>query len=1117
MASGGSGGSGRATATVLFTDLVGSTELRSRLSDQAAEELRRKHDRLLAEAVEAHQGRVVKGLGDGIMATFAGASDAVAAAIAMQQALERHNRSANAPGPLEIRVGLSAGDVTFEEADCFGMPVIEGSRLCAAAHGGQILASEIVRWLAGSGGGHRFIPVGGLELKGLPEAVPACEVAWDPLPLAAVPLPALPTDVGRIFVGRGREVELLAHLWKEAAADELRLVLIGGEPGVGKTRLAAELAGRAQAEGATVLAGRCDEDLGVPYQPFVEALRHFVTHTPAAELPARLGRHAGDLVRLVPELSEKVPGLPPVLRFDPETERYRLFDAVAAWLAAASVEQPVLLLLDDLQWAAKPTLLLLRHVSRSPESSRLLIVGTYRDTELAHDHPLTELLPDLRRQRGVERLSLAGLDQAGVAAYLEEAAGHQLGEEDLALARAVHSETEGNPFFVREVLRHLTETGGVERREGRWSTRLPVEELGIPEGVREVVGRRLSRLSAPANRALVVGAVAGAEFELRVLRAASGLDEEALVSSLEEAIGARLVAEVAGAAARYRFAHALVRSTIYDGLSAARRVALHRQVAEAIETVHAARLDDHLPALAHHYGRASAPADETAKAVEYTTRAGDRALAQLAHDEAVAYYRQALELLDVTQGPANEARRAEVLISLGEAQRRAGDPAHRETLLQAARQARAQGDAQALSRAALANTRGGMFSVIFRVDAERVAVLDDALAAIGPADSTLRARLLATLGQEIMWTPDRARRVALSDEALAMARRLGDPATLAEVLVARFYTIAAPSTSEERWANTGELLALAERLGDAATRSRALALRFRVAMERADVGEADRCLEANERLAAELHQPTLRWFVTLQRAGRTLTAGELVEGERLVFEAAKAGRAAGQPDAEALFFWQLVLLRFEQDRLGELVDPLAQNTGDYVRLGDLLEHGGALPGYRVMVSLAHWEAARPDEARTGFEALAGADFTDLPIDTLWLRTITLCAELCVELGDVVRAAVLYDMLAPYALLLPTFSLGTGAACVSHHLGRLATTLGRFDDADGRFAAAAAIHDRIAAPIWLARTRLEWARMLLTRRHPGDAERAQELLRQALATARELGLAKVERDAVALLQ
>ena len=331
MAQGSGRGAARSTAIVLFTDLVGSTELRSRLGEAAAEVLRRQHDVLVDRRGRRKRGTVVKNLGDGIMATFAGASDAVEAAVAFQQAIVRHNRAGDTA--MEARIGISAGDVVVENDDCFGTPVIEAARLCAAARGGQILASEIVRWMAHAGE-ETFTPVGSLELKGLSRPLPTVQVNWQPAAQSPVPLPTFLTDIGKIFVGRDGQLDRLGQLWKEAAAGERRVAFLAGEPGVGKTRLAAELAPRVHDEGATVLAGRCDEDLGVPYQPFVEALRHFADHAPGLE--ERLGRYGGELARLVPELAERVPRLAEPMRSDPEMERYRLFDAVAAWLTATS-------------------------------------------------------------------------------------------------------------------------------------------------------------------------------------------------------------------------------------------------------------------------------------------------------------------------------------------------------------------------------------------------------------------------------------------------------------------------------------------------------------------------------------------------------------------------------------------------------------------------------------------------------------------------------------------------------------------------------------------------------------------------------------------------------------
>jgi class 3 adenylate cyclase/tetratricopeptide (TPR) repeat protein len=1078
---------------VVFTDLVGSTELMSQLGDRAFDDLRRQHFAALSKAVAAHGGEEVKNTGDGLMAVFPSAAEAVEAAVAMQQATARQSRSHS----VAIRVGIAVGDATFEGDDYFGTPVVEAARLVAAARPGQILATQIARALAGSRCTANFTDQGPLVLKGLPEPVAVCEVGWEAAS-SSVPMPALLTGVGRVFVGRDAESERLKQLWKEAVAGERRVALLAGEPGVGKTRLAAELAGRVHEQGAVVLAGRCDEDLGVPFQPFVEALQHYGAH----HSEPRLGRFGGELTRLLPELAAKVPGLPEPLRSDPETERYRLFDAVAAWLSDVSADDPVLLVLDDVHWAAKPTLLLLRHVLRSAEPLRLVVVATYRDSEVGRGHPLAELLADLRRLEGVERFPLTGLDQAGVAAFIEAAAGHALSEDDEGLTRAVWTETEGNPFFVVEVLRHLAETGGVEQRDGRWVMTAPVDELGIPEGVRDVVGRRLSRLSEAANRALWVASVVGLEFDPAVVRMAGDLSDEALFSSLEEAAGARLVSEVG---TRYRFGHALVRATLYDEMTAVRRVALHRRVAEAIETIHAGALDDHLPALAHHWARASAPAADTDRAVDYATRAGDRALTQLAHDEAVAYYRQALELLGASDGLRDDRRRLNLLISVGEAEKRAGDPTYGEHLFEAARLAQQQGDHESLARAALTNCRG-TFSSAGTVDVERVRWLEAALEAIGDRHDTLKARLLANLSMELDFGASLERRMQLSGEALALARRIGDPAILASVLVGRTLTIWDPSTVAERLELTAEAMGVAEQINDPTMRFWALYRRCPPLLEAGRIEEAKRHVALADQVAEDLGQPFLRSLVNYTQATVLIVAGRLEEAEQHSRTALSLGQQAGQADAGIFFACQLINIRYEQ---GAFDPDLA------TRLAMIIEHVPYLPFLRALDALMQHELGSFDEARVAFDTLAADGFADVPRNNTWTPTMALAATVCAALGDQQRAGILHDLIVPYEDLVAAHSLMWFGA-FHHHLGLLDQTLGRFDDAAERFAAATATHDRTGARCSQAHTQLEWARTLLIRGSPGDAERARTLLGEALTTARALGLGGVERQAAAQL-
>ena len=1087
-------------AGVLFTDLVGSTDLMARVGESAFDELRRDHFTRLRGAVAQNGGREIKTLGDGILVVFDSASDAVACAVAMQQVVDLQARMNKAP--LAIRVGMAVGEVSFEESDVFGRPVVEAARLVSEAQGGQILATHAVRLVAGSRPGVSFRELGELRLKGLPEAVSAFDVGWEPLPGSSVPLPTLLTDVGPIFVGRDAEFAELRRTWDETASEGLRVILLAGEPGVGKTRMAAELAAQAYSEGATVLAGRCDEDLSVPFQLFVEPLRQFVDHTPDEELPERLGRYGGELVRLVPELAQRVPGLPPPLSADPESERYRVFEAVASWLGSVSSDRPLLLVLDDLHWAAKPNLLLLRHVLRSPRLRRLMVVGTYRDTELTHGHPLVELVADLRRGTTMGRLLLDGLSEQGVAAYLAEAGGRELNESDLAVARAIHAETQGNPFFVREVLRHLVETGAFNRRDGRWGSQ-PVEALGIPEGVREVVGRRLTRLSETCNRVLRAAAVVGMDFELPVVEAASGLDEEQVVAGLEEAMAARLVSESPGHVLRYRFAHSLMRETVYRDLNTARRVTLHRRVAEALEKVYAGRLDDHLPALAHHYARAAAPVGGAAKAVAFAVQAGDRALAQLAHHDAVAFYQQALDLVEISEGDHGAAERLDLLIRLGEAQRRAGDPAHRETLIGACKLAREQGDADALAEAALANFRG-MFAMIGAVDEDRAAMLEAAVEAQGPGESTVRARLLANLAVELVYAKERDRRYTLSADALAMARRLGEAKTLAHALLARIVAIWGPDSVAERLDLTEELLAVATRLDDAVLVCSACWHRFVAAAEAGNDPEADRCLERSEQLTAELGQPTMRWLTMILRACRELTKGRIDESEKIAAQGYALGETAGQPDVFLYYGIHLFNVRFERGNLSEIADNVVRIAAANPGVASL----------RATLALLYAETDELDLARPVFEAVVD-QLADVPREASWPRAVAQAALTCARLGDRARAETLLELLGPYGDQIICTGL-TWYGSVAHFVGVLTAVLGRLDEADAHLARAEAAHARLPAPTWVARTRLEHGRVLLTRRAPGDAERARELLGQALATARQYGLTRLEAAAAALL-
>jgi hypothetical protein len=549
----------------------------------------------------------------------------------------------------------------------------------------------------------------------------------------------------------------------------------------------------------------------------------------------------------------------------------------------------------------------------------------------------------------------------------------------------------------------------------------------------------------------------------------------------------------------------LIRATVYESITAARKVALHRKAAEAIEMIHADALDGYVSTLAHHWAKASAPVTDVAKAVEYARRAGDRAMAQLANDEAAGYYASALELLDAAGAGPHDPRRLELLIGRGEAQRRAGDLGYRETLLDAAGLARQLGDASGLARAALANTMGDIWTGGFQVDAARIEVLEAALAAVGEGEPRLRARLLATLGLELFWDPDADRRLQLSGEALTIARTLADRGTLASVLLARDYTIHAPDNARERFDATTEVLSIAEDVGDRALASRALGLRFKAAMELADMPEAERALARNREIVGDLGQPTLTWATIHHDATLLILRGD-AEAEAAIAAAHEFATSAGRSDAMAFYLSHLFCFLWHRGRLGELEEPVRRYAERARTLFTKALHA------RILA-----DTGRTEDAAGVFDELAAIGFAHPTNNTAWLWFHIECAWLCAHLHRTDCVARLRSALQPYAdqLVVGGFA-GFVAGPVAFYLGILAATVADWPAADAHFAAATATQERIGARPWLARTRLEWARMLLAVAEPGDGERAHDLLRQALTTARDLGLVNIERGAAELL-
>lgn len=1067
------------TVSVLMTDLVGSTALEARVGAVAAHAIRLEYFGLIRSAVQDAGGRDVKNTGDGLMAVFPSATAGVSCAASLQQRFDERNKSARER--LLVKVGLSSGDATLaDDGDYFGMPVIEAARLCDRCSGGQILANELVAHLAG-GRGHAFSPVGSLELKGLPEPLPAVEVVWErQAERSLVPLPPeLAAQEPGGLVGRHAQISRLRELTAASASGERRLLLLSGEPGIGKTFLATRAALEAGAQGAVVLLGGCARELAEPYGPWVQALSHLVEHAPEEFLQAHVERHGGELARLVPGLRARIPGLPEGRSTDSQTARYLLWGAVLGIVRAAAEQDPLVLILDDLHWADEPTLLLLQYVLSQAQQMRALIIGIYHDAELTRGQGPSELLADLRREPGVEQLALGGLDQAETAELVERMDAGRPSQDGQDIMR----DTEGNPFFVCELLRYLAQAGPEGQR--------------LPQSLREVIGRRMDRLGDDGRRVLTIAAVAGQRFDLSLLADVTERSQDELLAVLEQAAGASMLTESASMPGRFWFAHALLVQVLYEDLGTTRRARLHRRFARALADALGEDMGARTGEVAFHWANAVTPVDP-GEAVSYAGLAGDRALAQLAPEEALRWFTFALDLI----GEGGEPRqRCDLLIGLGEAQRQTGDPAYRQVLLEASGLASGLQDADRAARAALANSRDRA-SVYGEVDTERIDALDRALALAQSADPARRATLISLESIELRYDRDHARQRALAAEALELARNAGDTATMAQVLRDYVHAFGAPE-------ETGRLREMAEELARSAQISRDPALSFwasdlalSMSVQMGDVARAETLLAELSSIASELGLPTLRWFASYPAAGWAIMRGRLARGEELAEQALAIGKAAGQPDAVIVHGSQVTQIRIYQGRGDEVIRPLRQAITTNPRL----------PAGRAALAAGYCWLGRPAEAAAILDEAAKDGFDEMSWDQVRMVALALYADAASQAGVPHAAEMLYRLLEPWTDQV-IWNGVVGYGLCRTYLGLLAATLGWDQRADEHLAIACEFHETKDMPLWAARSHLGWAENLARR---GEAQRAHSEAARALELAAEHGYTAFEPRASAIV-
>jgi hypothetical protein len=904
-----------------------------------------------------------------------------------------------------------------------------------------------------------------------------------------------PADASRPFIGRQHELTLLRAALEHVRGGRGRLMLLTGEAGAGKTRLAEEFVSEARQCGAQVAWGRCREGVGVrAFYPWSQILRSCVRGLTTDDL-RRLVNDAGPMfAAVVPAIRDRLADLPAAPAIESAEARFRLFDGIARFLEGVAEGAPLVVVLDDLHEADRSSLRLLEFLVQDLRHMRVLIVATYREVGVGSDDPLAETFAEVVRDPGSEWVEVRRFGDAEVAELIQAHTGRPAPAE---LAAAVCRQTEGSPLFVVEFVRVLQAEGRLARSE-------PAAEWeGIPREVRAVIRRRIGRLSSGCREILKITALAKRALPAEVLIEAlrdgappAAADEGG--AGLREAVVAGILTEGADVPRRYRFAHALIRDTVGEDISGDEGANLHRRLASVLERGPVS--DDALAELAHHWFEATAAPDVAQrlvdKAADYARRAAEQAVSMLAYEDAARLYRLALAALDRLDVP-DRPQRAALELALGEALRCAGDvPAAREVFMQAAGEARAMGAAELFARAAIGVA--GRYGEVGRADDRLCALLGEALAGLPATDSEVRARVMARLAVELTYSREAGRAEELCASALAAALRLRSPAVLTDAFNAG-QVVDAQRDPHERLALASEIVRVAERAGDRKSAVEVTGWRVDYLLELGDMRALDAEIARHARLAESLHEPQYNWLSGMFRAMRALHDGDFAAAETLAAEALAHGQRAHDRNAAQAYAAQLFFIRRGQGRLEELRLPLEGLATQYP----------AMPAWRIGLALLCVESDLLETARGMFEHLAATGFVAVPRDRGWLTSLGMLAEVAAALEDGPRAGTLYGLLLPYAernisVTGAAVSVGPVARC----LGLLAMAMHRVADAERHLEAALAMSVRWRAQPVVARVQCELAELLLRRDQAGDRSRAEELLQASQAAAQQLGMTKL---------
>jgi DNA-binding CsgD family transcriptional regulator/tetratricopeptide (TPR) repeat protein len=899
-------------------------------------------------------------------------------------------------------------------------------------------------------------------------------------------------DESRAIVGRARELEVFRAAFDRMLAGRRQMVLISGEPGIGKTRCAQALAGVAEDQGALVLWGHCREDAGAPpYWPWVQILRAYVEASSLDEVRLNMGAAAKDIAALVPELLEmSQPAQPgPGAAADSGPARFRTFDAIRQFFHQATQQVPITLVLDDLHWADTPSLSLLEFLNQELQNSRLLIVAAYRDADASGKTPLQHTLGGVTREPGVERVHLAGLSQSAIAQVAERLCDVSLSDSAVKL---IYQRTDGNPLFAIELIKVLLDESS--------GSNIGATPARIPAGVRETIGRRLDRLSEPCNKLLGVAAVHGRQFTALDVAVATDQEVQHVLTVLEPAVQAGIVQTNADAPGGYQFIHGLIRETIYEDLPAVDRLRLHGRAGDALVAAHSAHLEPALTLIAYHYHQA-ATLGFSEQAVVYALRAAESAVRMYAYEEALLHYDRAIDTMQ-GRGLMQDERLARAYVLKGSALRLLGQIERSiDVLLEAVNRTRLLDSAELLVDVLMS------LAMTSQHVAQRhiVPLLDRALALLPETDSVGRTKALATLAFALRTSTDKTRIQVLVDQALAMASRCCDGVARCGCFQLTVMALRGnPASLPRRLLIGQEYIALARSTGSGDLLAEAYHWQALNYFEAGQIDDLEALLEPYESLATArlgLHQ----YWAASDRITLALLRGEWTDLEARIEQLLEIGTKTRSGDADGVYGAQMFALNRDRGRLHALAPQIKE-----------IAASGTKRMWEPGLMLICAEIGLLSEARSMFERLVDQDCRAICRDDMFLACLVFCAQTCCALGDAQHADSLYQLLRPYAKQTANHPTAVCFGTTELYLAMLAYTANRPDVAREHFDAAVALNRAMRAWPYLARTLHRYGVFLLAR--PTDRERRMgfQQLREAEELARRLSMARLVIDINAVL-